>query len=223
MILIEDAHKVFDLWIDKTQSPYFTSGEKDTFLQRAMINLINKKFNPAASHVMERTIRDVEDISDLIEEVTAKTDAVGRLYDSIVTTALSGREVMYILNAARSGDCGETVENARFVRHNDYFAQNRNSFKEFTSTSPVFRVFKDYTKYTPVGIADVYQTVLLKPLIVTLDDPTNSGARGGSAIDIEFSENLFNELIYLALTEAGISIREADLYQVTTNEATRNE
>lgn len=223
MIEIEEVHKVFDLWIDKTQSPYFTSDEKDVFIQRALYNLINKHFMEAPTHLMERTIRDVEDFSDLVVELNAQTDVQGRLTDAVTNTALNGRDIMYVLNAALSTDCGDNYVKARFMRHNDYFAQYNNSFKKPDYTYPIYRVFNGYTKFNPEGVNNVYMTVLIEPNLPSLDDPTNTGLPGASHIDVEISQNLFNELVYLALTEAGVSIREGDFYGMVSQEAMKNE
>ena len=223
MILIEDVHKVFDLWIDKTQSPYFTSDEKDIFIQRALYNLINKYFIESPSHVAERTMRDVEDLSELLVEVSAKTDSTGRLTDAVTQAALGDRPIMYVMNASYSNDCGESFVKARFMRHNDYFAQFNNSFKKPEFSYPVYRFFNGYTKFDPEGVNDVKMTVIIEPNKPTLDDPTSSGVRGGNAVNVEVSENLFNELVYLALTEAGVSMREGDFHQMVSQETMKNE
>lgn len=223
MILIQDVHKVFDLWVDKVQSPYFTSDEKDTFIQRGLYNLINKYFMEAPTHMMERTMRDVEDFSELIVELDAKTDATGRLTDAVTQTALSGRSIMYVLNASLSSDCGDSYAKARFMRHNDYYAQFNNSFKKPEVGYPVYRFFNGYTKFDPEGVNDIKMAAIIEPELPTLDDPTSSGNRGGSAVDVEVSQNLFNELVYLSLTEAGVAMREGDFYQMVSQEAMKNE
>ena len=68
MILIEDVHTLFDLWIDKTGSPYYTSTEKDFFIWRALIHYVTNHFNEQPAHMSERTIRDSEDLSELIRK-----------------------------------------------------------------------------------------------------------------------------------------------------------
>lgn len=225
MILIESAHTLFDLWFDKTGSPYYTSDEKDLFIKQGVYHFINKHFNEGKTHVAERTIRDVEDLDELIYPFSARTDSQGRLYDSVSETALNGREIMYVLNASRasSTECGGEQLKARYVRHNDYLSQVTNSYKKPTEKYPIHRIFNGYTKFDPSGEANVAMTVLVKPLSPTLDDPTNSSVRGLNAVDIELPEEVTNELVYLALRQAGVSVREIDFYQMVSGEEKINE
>jgi hypothetical protein len=226
MISIEYAHKVFDLWIDKTSSPYLTSDEKDIFINRGITEFVNDHFDTKNPHRPEATIRDAEELTELIEPVTGvQTNAQGRLSTPDIEAALGGREYDYLLSASRASslECGGDQRKSRYVRHNDWLAQKDNTYKKPTEMYPTHRVFNGYLQFNPVGVSNVELVVIKKHVEVTLDDPTSSGTAGPAAVDIELSDAHANRIIFLALRQAGISIREGEFYQMVANEINENE
>lgn len=225
MVLIEYAHRLFDLWFDKTGSPYYTSDEKDIFINRGLYSFINKHFNESPSQLMERTIRDSDDLSELIVPVTTTTNVNGEIVYSDLSVAMNGREILHILNASRAGtkDCKDIMRMARYVRHNDYLAQKDNPFKQPTDRWPIHLDFRDYIKFYPVGETNVEMVVLLVPLQASLDDSGDTGQRGPNAVDLEISESVVTEVIYLALKHAGVSVREVDFYQLAASQERMDE
>lgn len=225
MILIDDLHKIFDLWIDKVGAPYFTSDQKDDFINRAAIHFINQYFKNPSTHVMEDTHVDLEDVHTLVNEVEVLTDNQGRVFFTNINSNLpTGKEWMYFLNASKStsSDCNGEVLKSRWVRHNDFYAQSRNSFKKPDSKYPIHRYFSDHLKFDPVGVSKCIITVLCKPNVVTLDDPNDTLDRGSNAIDLDLPEKVFNEIVYLSLTQAGINMRESDFYAQAEREMNKN-
>lgn len=226
MILIETLQALFDLVVDNVGSPYFTSNQKDIFLQRAQQNLLNQYFNKMSKgHMAEATSNDSDSISGLIQEVILQTNAQGELLESAISTALNGREKFRYLSVQRQGilDCDEGYDKSRFVRHNDFSTNQQNSFKKATNDFPIHRYYNSKLQFNPTGVANIKITVILFPLLMTLDDPTDSGVRGSNAIDSELDDDRTNEIAYLALSMAGINIRESDFYQMVEREGTRNE
>lgn len=227
MILIADLHKRFDLIIDKTASPYFDSIDKDDFINGGILNYVSKFFNPiSGTHLAER--RDVDDelISELIEPAEVSTTAKGEATIISINAALPpNRELLYILNAAKAGtnDCKDILRSSRFVRHNEFFKQSDNSFKKPSDKYPVHRYMNGRIKFDPEGVSKAAFTVVMKPVKVTLDDAGNTGVPGPNAVNCELSEKCMNEIVYLSLRQAGISMRETDFYQMVGAEEKANE
>lgn len=223
MIAIEEIHRLFDIIVDKTASPYFTSGEKDQFINAGIRALVQKYFNPSQSHLMESTSIDVEDLQELIVPLKLTSDASGNILKSDIETGISS-EYYYILNVAvREDGCGTDYKKCRFIRHNDYFAQKDNAFKKPDKGYTVYRIFSDKLTISPTGSVGTYLTLLKKPNIVTLDDPTDTGVRGANAVDCELNDKLLNEIVMLSCVAAGISMREGDFYQMTSVESIKQE
>lgn len=228
MILVEDLHRVFDLWIDKTSSPYFTSNEKDLFINNAVREWLNKYFNPnTSSHQLEKFQYDLSDVEELVPmPITLDSTSNGLVTRKSIEANLNeGRSYSYILRVgrAKSKECGGQFKKVRWVSHNDYLAQQDNSFKKATEDYPIYTIYKDGLVVEPKAEVKVEITVLLQPLKVSLDDSDNTFERGSNAVDLDVSEKCFNEIVYLALKQAGISIRETEFYQITGNESISNE
>lgn len=225
---IEDAHRLFNLWIDKTSSPFFSSDDIDSFLNQAIKEFINDHFDGKSPHRAEATIRDVEELRELMVPVSGiRTDTVGKITDTVINTAItpSNRKFDYILSASKasSKECGGQQRKSRFVRHNDWLAQKDNSYKMPTEEYPTHRLFRDFIQFNPATESNVEFVVLMKHVIVTLDDPNNTGSPGGSHVDIEFSDTNSNRIVFLALRQAGVSLREREFVELVTNEIRENE
>jgi len=225
MILIEDLHQLFDLVIDNVSSPYFTSSQKDEFLRRGIQNYLNKYFNRQPDgHNAETTSNDVANIEDLIEGVELLTNNQGELLFVDIEAALGNRKVFrYLTVEAKDLDECDNYTKSRFVRHNDWISNQLNQFKKATDMFPTHRYFNGRLQVDPKEARAMRLTVVLQPLPVTLDDPTDSGVRGPNAIDAEFDQSALNEIVYLSLSMAGVSIREGDFYQLVEREGTKNE
>jgi len=225
MIKIEELHNVFDLWIDKTSSPYFTSDQKDTFIQKAVDHFINNFFKNNVDHVMERSSVDVEDLHTLINVVNVPVESDGRMLMTEVNSKLPiGKEWTYILRVSRmfSDSCGANEVKSRFVRHNDYLAIKDNVFKKPSEKYPVHLYVSDAIQFYPKKGGSSTISVLVNPNEVNLDDVDDSGERGVNAVDLDLPNKVFNEIMYIALTKAGISIREGEFYAASKKESMDN-
>ena len=225
MIAIERLHSFFDLISDKVGSPYFTSSQKDTFFQQAVTHFINQYFKNPSSHVMEDTHIDLEDVHTLVTQVNTRTDVNGNVNFSDINSSLpDGKEWMYFLACGRGSslECKGEKYKSRWVRHNDYYVQKRNAFKKPEVTKPIHRYFNDYLKFEPKGETSVEIVILMRPNEVTLDDPNDSYQRGPNAVDLDLPDKVFNEIVYLALTQAGINLRENEFYAAVEREVGKN-
>tara|TARA_R100000995_G_scaffold70727_2_gene39343 strand:- start:22685 stop:23350 length:666 start_codon:yes stop_codon:yes gene_type:complete len=219
---IDDAHKLFNLWIDKTASPYFTDDEIDLFLNRAIVEFVNDHFDTKPVHRAEASIRDVEELRELIEIVDdVRTDSNGKIKDTEINESLTGagatdREFSYILSASKasSKECGGEQRKSRFVRHNDWLAQKDNTYKKPTEEYPTHRLFNGYIQFNPATESNVEFVVLKKHLEVS---------KASTDSKIELSDKAANKIIFMALRQAGVSLREEDFYGMATNEINENE
>ena len=225
MILVEDLHEIFDLWLDKVDAPYFTSNQRDKFLQRASIQFLNQYFKNPSSHVLEDTHVDLEDVHSLVYPVRLISDEQGRVNFTDINGGLpTGKEWMYFLNAARgkTADCKDAVTASRWVRHNEFYTQQRNDLVKAESEYPIHRYFSDYMQFNPSGRVAVEVTVLMKPNALTLDDPNDTRTRGANAVDLDLPDKVFNEIVYLALIQAGVNMREQEFYASAEREVGKN-
>lgn len=225
MILVEQIHELFDLWQDKVGAPYFTSDQKDLFIQRASVQFVNQYLKNPSSHVLEETHVDTEDVNTLMHQANVSSLADGRITFVQINAALpTGKSWMYFMSAGRGAtvECSGDIHGSRWVRHNDYRPQKRNSFKKPEVKYPIHRYFSDYIQFEPKGKASTEITVLVYPNVVTLDDPNDSGTRGTGAIDLDLPNKVFNEIVYLSLAQAGINMREQDFYQFVEREIGKN-
>ena len=225
MILIEKIHEIFDLWIDKTGSSYYTSDQKDLFIQRGVVQYVNQYLKNPSSHVLEETHVDTEDVHTLIHSVELVSDAKGLVtFDSINSELPTNKNWMYFMSVARGSnkDCGGEQFKSRWVRHNDYLAQITNTFKKPEINYPIHRYFSNYIKFDPGSQAAAEITVLVYPNIVTLDDLNDTYARGVGAVDLDLPDKVFNEIVYLALSQAGVNLREQEFYTATEREVSKN-
>jgi hypothetical protein len=210
---IEEMHRWFDLVVDKVGSPYFESDEKDTFLTRAEVSLVNSFFKRGKEpYQAEFSDKDVERISFLIRNEQHSTDDLGRFASSNLNTNTS---LLYYLNIGVSDNpkCGpQEYKKSRFVRHNDFFAHSANAFKKPEAGHYVHRFVAEYIQFDPQGQLRLDLTYVERPTPVTLDDQ-GDGLRGPNAVDSDLDEKLHNKIVLQALGLAGISIREAEFTQ----------
>jgi hypothetical protein len=128
---------------------------------------------------------------------------------------------MYILNVAvnTEGGCESGFKKSRFVRHNDFFAHENNSFKKADIGYPTHRYFGNYLQFNPSGENEAYLTVINTPPKITLDDPDNLNVAGANAVSSLLDDKVHDAVLLLALRFAGINIRENEFYGMIANES----
>lgn len=209
----------FDLLTDKFNSPYFTDGEVERFLNSAQIEFANKIVfeqlfpsmrqgergaQPLGS--AESTMEGSEALDTIIEiDQAVTTSAAGAITRSDIETALSNRKYMHILSVytPSSGTTNLGADRiVRYVKHNDYIRSKQNDYKRPTPNDPVYRVHSGGIKIDPVTAAEpILLTLIRKPIEVSIS--------GG--IDCELPEFTHEMIVAIAVELAGIASRDEAL------------
>lgn len=200
----------FDLISDKVGSPYFNDTEKEAFFNRAITQYINDFFKPYKQDVnAEKSSIDQNKLRTIIESVNVTSDANGLItYDNINT--LLSTELSYVLNIEHGKkDCNGnySYKRSRFVRHNDILKWEENEFLEPTDSKPKHNYFSGGVQLYPETPRRANITLVRKPLEVSI----------GGGIDCELPDITHVDILYKALSLAGISIREDELYAEINN------
>lgn len=210
-------HSLFKLIVDKVGSPYFTDSEIDEFLNAAQGSLLE-------DYVYNRNMKDKrmqlplkeadpesgfenvaflnEYISNLVTEISVVTDAQGQIPYAAIDASLP-TSMYNLVNIARKDD-NDVFRNVRYWRHNDYWRLKDNTLKTFDDENPAHLKYDDYIQVLPVAEGtDIDLTVIRYPRDIKLDEDTPANNQ-----DSELSESSHDEIVYMALELAGISIRE---------------
>lgn len=195
-------HNWFDLIQDKYNTPYFEDTEKDEFINRAQITLVNELIG-------ENALPESEIIKPLIlEDLTVATDGTDNslilnadINTAIVVEANAGDEFLHILSLETAGSVFTTDRFVRFVRHNDYLKFKQNIFKTASDDNPLWRVVKD-------GIRVSGATTLSSPenfKLSVIKTPTDVNISG---TDSEFPSFAHDKIVAIALELAGVATRD---------------
>ncbi len=155
---ISEQHDWFDLLQDKFNAPYFIDTEKDQFINRAQVELVNDvvyrqlfpsvrgdERGPVTLSSIESSISGTEILQPLIE--IDKAVATGSTSDSQIDTgdinAAIGGVSMHVLSLESNGSTFTAGRFVRFVRHNDYIRLKQNQFRAPSDRNPVYRIMSD--------------------------------------------------------------------------------
>lgn len=204
----QEMHDWFDLIQDKYSSPYFTDGEKDSFLTRAQYQYINELFpdNEGGAFNIESDMLTLQNVSTLVYETTASLNmsSAGIINKANINTTLnsiSGGTEPYIRILNVSLNNGTSVVPVRFRRHNDFYKLEKNSFKSASADVPTYRIISTGIKLAPINITyDVYFTLLKEPKKIQL-----------GVTEPELPSNTHDKLVAIALELAGVSSRDEAL------------
>lgn len=103
---------------------------------------------------------------------------------------------------------------SKYVRHADYYALKSLPLTAFTEAKPRHRFFDNYVQFYPAGIREIELALIRYPVPVSYDisDPNDAtSAPGSNAVDLEFSDKVCDNIIAIALSLAGVSLREEEL------------
>jgi hypothetical protein len=213
----------FDLIQDKSESVYFSNENKLEFINRAQDLFINKVLfsflqgqkkvqeSPMIGSGIESTSSSLEKIWPLVlEDLIVSSDASGFISFDTIEGAINsatggGFTVLHTLNISKDGNY------IRFVRHNDFYRHNKNSFKTPTATYPTFRISRNGLTINPTGVGSYKVSVVKSPLLMEFNsfgDPLN--------VSSELPETTHNEIMSIALGFAGLSSRDEALIQTQT-------
>lgn len=208
---IQQMHDFFDLISDKYASPYFSDDEKDVFINKAISSFIedtwqnikkkrDKETDPPYGG--EDSIYTIESIAPLIIQ-----DYIVVLNGSSV--AVRPNDFSHLLNIALVGELdecnnpvGDTYNYCRFVRHNDFYKHLENTFKKPSNKYPIYTINELGFKVLPLSPSHGVKMTYIREF-------TKVSLSGN--IDCELPEFTHGKILMLALSLAGLSVREQSL------------
>lgn len=223
---IIQLHDRFSILIDKEGAPDLIDKEFTDLINTAQLSIVkdivegelkNKKEEEMPPHAFENVSHLSERIAPLISSITTlSTDSDGRIQYSDINAPLA-TTFYHIANIARL-EAG-VYYYCRFVRHNDRYKHELNSFKKPTVTSPIVMKFADYLQILPnTASVSVNLVTIRNPKDINFDEDTPA-----NNIDPELPDNTMLEVLYRGLTLAGISIREPSLHKAVVAEEEKTE
>lgn len=215
----QEMHDFFLTILDKVGSPSLTTAEIDRILNRAQIAILEDYVYHKGNRGISRDnppnqsdpIYGYENTSFLSEAVaplvsfhnTITTDANGRVpYASI--DALLATKFYHLSNIARKDSDG-VFRSCEFRRHNDHYRLEENILKKATDRYPVHLKFNTYIQVLPNDSGkNIEFTVLRYPVGIDLNSAQSS----------ELSDNVHDNIVWRALSYAGVAIRDIpEFYQ----------
>lgn len=213
---IEQMHERFDLIQDKYESPYFTSEEKDHFINLSQDALFLKLDFMPFDYLLQR-----KEVSRGFESNEVNTQHLKNfIIDDLNITLSSGLASFEDINSAIQNKTGGDEElfrvisvsiddlDARWVRHNDLNRFERNKYLRGTEKYPIYTYNNDGLKIRPSSIQSCKVSVLRKHKDVSLEN----------SIDSEFPESIHHKILYDALVLSGIPVKDFDLNILKEND-----
>jgi hypothetical protein len=214
---IEEVYDIFTAFADDIRDPAILDGMFARHINTAQMAVLKSHFKPEANQSPQgyaNTQYYDEDFKELIYPISLNSDVDGKItYADIEATwdgeIVQGEDGVYearqppffhLASALRGGVV------SKWDRHNDYGVTIANPYKVPTVLFPKHRYFKDYLQFYPDGITKINMVVVRQPLHVWFDQETPI-----NNIDPELSDSLMFDVIFRALTYAGINIRETQL------------
>lgn len=220
---VERMVQWFEQIQDKSNSVYFTPSEQVEFLNRAQYKFVNEYIfsflYPSRRGLqggvkvltsIESTITGDQLISPLIlSETPVASDANGLISNATIETAINGltgnsEKLMHVLNLAKAD-----LTSCSFVRHNDYYRFLANSFKAPSATNPLYRLSRNGLSLSPVGIESYLISLIKTPVDMLYDTVTPA-----NNVDSELPDLTHDEIVAIALDDAGVSSRDQALIQL---------
>jgi len=199
----------FDLLIDKTGTAYFLDSEIDSFLNNAQTEYIKSVLPSNEGGVVNIEADQIvsNNLFTLMYETAGLTPSSGEITKAAVNTALntasSGVEpFLYVLNVnwTKSG----TTYPVKFTRHNDWYAMERNSFKQGVAARPKYKQLATKFVFSPVDdTASIKFTLLKQPVAIV-----NPG------VNCELPEHTHKRIVEIAVDQATKSLRDMELAQL---------
>lgn len=214
---IIEMHDWFDQIQDKVDSVYYTSVEKDRFINRAIQRFINDIINqfildPAGQFIISSSLEETLNVSQVLKplrliDMEVTSDADGLISNEDINTAIeirSGETETYLHVLALA-----TTENKSvgFVRENDFYKFEDNEFKKSSSASPVWRLGSEGIYIYPKESRTFKISVIKAPKQVDYD-----------ALDsTDLPETTHDYILASALESAGLASRDQALLMMKEN------
>lgn len=208
---VQQMHDWFDLIQDKVDSVYFTDGEKDQFINRAIqifMNSLIHRFtgSPEAEEAVMNIAESDQTIAQMLKPVTkvdasVASDGSSVILDATIDTAFSSVTYLHILSLARSSD----DEPVNFVRHNDFYKFSANEFKQPSTTKLYYRFSDTGLVISPTQASTTFKiSAILKPTEVV----------GPSTTSTNLPDNTHDYIMAKALELAGIGSMDENLLKI---------
>jgi len=240
---IKEMHSWFDILQMKGNNVEFTIAEKDHILNRAQLKYVNdvvykmyipslyKQEKPEATYSLSESSADgYEQIRPLIREITVNsrsTDSGALLegdigfpalrtaldtqsnllpYSSYYPSSYSGSEVMVVLGVTHAN----TGTRVRFVKNFEAYKYEQNVFRQPKEHQPIYTMNGETIRIRPESTAgNPFIVQLIKEPLKMAYDITQQ-----NSVHCELPEPCQDEIMAIALDDAGIATRDQALMQL---------
>lgn len=213
-----EAITKLDLLLDKYGSPYFTQDEKINFLNMAQLEFLNRLFPDSSGGVVNFEFDN--NVAQTIKPLLYNVDLTNSQYSNTVNgTSVSTSQLQTALGITvgdgaarvfRIASVGIYVSDVlftpvKYTKHNDYFKNLNNTFKQPTTAKPV------YTE-TAIGINILPQTTAIIRVVVVKYPKLLTAGNSPELGDYEM-----NQIITIAAQLASVGLRDPELLQQIQN------
>jgi len=240
---IKEMHSWFDILQMKGNNVEFTIAEKDHILNRAQLKYVNnvvykmyipslyRKEKPEATYSLSESSADgYEQIRPLVREVTVNsrsTDSGAILTGDISFTALknaldtqstsspfsswypssyASSKVMVVLGVTHAN----TGTRVRFVKNFEAYKYEQNIFRQPKEHQPIYTMNGEVIRIRPDSTGgNPFIVQLIKEPLKMSYDITNA-----NSVNCELPETCQDEILAIALDDAGIATRDQTLMQL---------
>lgn len=205
---VVELHQYFDLLTDKIGSAYFTDVEKDAFLNQASVEFVKKTLPSSEGGVINLEFDQIvySNIYTLVYETLGLTpSSQGKITRSQVQAALnvqtsSTEPFIYVMNVSwtKSG----TTHPVMYVRQNEWYASEQNTFKKGKSNRPNYKQDAIGFVFSPIDVTSSIKFTLLKM-------PRPIDLSGGITSDLPDSTH--KSIVEMAVELASVGLRDQEL------------
>lgn len=209
----QEMNDYFDLLIDKVGTAYFIDSEIDSFLNNAQIEYIKSLLPSNEGGVVNIEADQIvsNNLFTLFYETAGLTpNGSGEITKANINAALNtasgdSEPFLYVLNINWTKS-GQTYP-VKFTRHNDWYAMERNSFKQGVAARPRYKALATKFIFSPIDTGASVKFTLLKHPV----DITTPGT------DCELPEHTHKKIVEIAVDIATAALRDAELKQLNGN------
>lgn len=204
---VTELHEYFDLLTDKIGSAYFLESEKDTFLNRASLEFVKKTLPSSEGGIINIEFDQIvySNIYTLVYETAGLTPSQGKVTKAQVQTALNTQSgstdpFIYVMNV--SWTKGGVIQPVMYVRQNEWYACEQNTFKKGKATRPNYKQDATGFTFSPVDpTASIKFTLLKMPRTISLSGDITS----------DLPESTHKTIVEMAVELASVGLRDQEL------------
>lgn len=230
-------HSWFDILQAKGLNIEFTSREKDHILNRAQIKFVNEvlqnKYLPSLreserAELVYSVTDSVISGHDYIHPVLGRTSNIaagtgGKIYFDDINTAIdtrldsldikpsgySGSKFMMILSVIDS----DSYLPIRYLNTSDYHRHVTNVFRAPKEYDPTYTIAENYIVINPKSLSNAGGKEFVI-YYIREPEPVHMANDGDDRIDCELPEHTHDEIMAIALDDAGVATRDQTLIQL---------